>query len=66
MCQDGFYCSEGVPKGPELIIIILPVKMHSYLYCLTHRNIALSVILYHNLGLNNMQDKPHNKNMKAN
>ncbi len=38
---------------PELIIIIIPVKMHSYWCCLTHRKIATSLILYQKLDLNN-------------
>ncbi len=53
MCQDWWNCSQGGPLIPELIIIIIPVKMHSYWYCLTHSNIATSLILYQKLDLNN-------------
>ena len=43
----------GGPIGPEITIIIIPVKMHSYWYWLTHRNIATPLILYQKLDLNN-------------
>ena len=43
----------GRSYNPKMIIIIIPVKMHSYWYCLTHRNIATSLILYQKLDLNN-------------
>ncbi len=53
MCQDWWNCTEGGLIIPEVIIIIIPVMMHSYWYCLTHRNIATSLILYQKLDLNN-------------
>ncbi len=41
MCQDWWNCTEGGLITPELITIIIPVMMHSYWYCLTHRNTSL-------------------------
>ena len=43
----------GGPVSPEITKIIIPVKMHSYWYWLTHRHIATPLILYQNLDLNN-------------
>ncbi len=53
VCQDWWNCTKGGLIIPELIIIIIPVMMHSHWYCLTHRNIATSLIFYQKLDLNN-------------